>query len=252
MAAPSGAATALAFTGVSVAYGAHAPVLHEIDLRVPTGSVVALLGANGAGKSSTVRAATGLLAHHRGRMTAGSVSLFGEDVTSMSASDRVRRGLAQALEGRRIFTQLSVDDNLRAGAITRRWGREVSHDISRVYDRFPELADRRGAKGGVLSGGQQQMLAIGRALVAKPKLLVLDEPSLGLAPQLVNRIFEVIADIKRDGVTVLLIEQNVAMALGAADFGYVLETGQVVLSGSAADLSADESIRAAYLGGHTA
>ncbi|CAN5271160.1 ABC transporter ATP-binding protein [soil metagenome] len=237
---------------MSVAYGAHAPVLHGIDLRVPVGSVVALLGANGAGKSSTVRAATGLLAHHRGRLAGGRVELFGEDVTGLSASDRVRRGLAQALEGRRIFTQLTVDDNLRAGAITRHWGKRVAADIEHVYERFPELADRRGAKGGVLSGGQQQMLAIGRALVARPKLLILDEPSLGLAPQLVNRIFEVIADIKRDGVTVLLIEQNVAMALGAADFGYVLETGRVVLSGPAAELAADESIRAAYLGGHAA
>lgn len=252
VAAPPGAATALAFEGVSVAYGAHAPILHGIDLCVPVGSVVTILGANGAGKSSLVRAATGLLPHHRGRVIGGTVRLFGEDVTTVSASDRVRRGMAQALEGRRIFTQLTVEDNLRAGAITRRWDGALRDDIERVYERFPELATRRSSKGGVLSGGQQQMLAIGRALVAKPKLLVLDEPSLGLAPQLVNRIFEVIADIKREGVTVLLIEQNVAKALGAADYGYVLETGDVVLSGPAAQLAQDDSIKAAYLGGHAA
>jgi len=252
VAAPSGAATALAFSGVTVSYGAHAPVLHDVSLEVPAGSVVALLGANGAGKSTTVRAATGLLAHHRGRIVSGTVSLFGEDVTNLSANERVRRGMAQALEGRRIFTQLTVDDNLRAGAITRRWDKSLRDDIEHVYERFPELATRRSSKGGVLSGGQQQMLAIGRALIAKPKLLVLDEPSLGLAPQLVNRIFEVIADIKREGVTVLLIEQNVAMALAGADYGYVIETGRVVLSGPAAELANNESVKAAYLGGHAA
>jgi ABC-type branched-chain amino acid transport systems, ATPase component len=242
-------APALAVTGLTVAYGAHAPVLHGVDLEVGTGEVVTLLGANGAGKSTFVRAVTGLLDVHHGRVVAGEIALGGVTVTTAPSSERVKRGLAQAMEGRRVFPQLSVDENLRAGAITRKAG-EVRESLEQVYARFPELTDRRTTKAGFLSGGQQQMLAIGRALMARPTLLVLDEPSLGLAPKLIERVFEVIADIKAQGTTVLLIEQNVAMALDAADRAYVFETGRVVASGSAAELKNDERVQAAYLGGH--
>jgi branched-chain amino acid transport system ATP-binding protein len=244
------ASTALAVRGLTVAYGAHAPVLHDVDLEVGAGETVALLGANGAGKSTFIRAVTGLLDVHQGRIVSGGILLNGLDVTNASASARVKAGIAQAMEGRRIFPQLSVEDNLKTGAITRRNSGDVRHDIEAVYERFPELAPRRSSKAGYLSGGQQQMLAIGRALMAKPKLLILDEPSLGLAPKLVERVFEVIAGIKASGTTVLLIEQNVAMALEAADRAYVFEIGRVAASGSAADLSMDDRVRNAYLGGH--
>ncbi|GAA4046379.1 ABC transporter ATP-binding protein [Arthrobacter methylotrophus] len=244
------ASTALAINDLSVSYGAHAPVLHNVSLNVPDGSVVTLLGANGAGKSTLVRAATGLLDVHQARVVSGSILLYGQDVTAASASERVRKGMSQAMEGRRIFTQLSVDDNLRAGAITRRGGNQIRADLERVFDQFPELRERRSSKAGFLSGGQQQMLAIGRALMAKPRLLILDEPSLGLAPKLIERVFEVVADIKRSGTTVLLIEQNVAMALEASDLAYVFESGAVVASGPAAEVKNDERVKAAYLGGH--
>lgn len=250
-AADNSAAPALSVHELSVAYGGHAPVLHDVDLHVDDGEVVTLLGANGAGKSTLIRAITGLLDVHLGRVVSGGVLLHGHAITNAPASQRVALGIAQAMEGRRVFTQLSVDDNLRAGAVTRRAG-EIRDSLESVYDRFPELTERRAAKAGYLSGGQQQMLAIGRALMAKPRLLILDEPSLGLAPKLIERMFEVVADIKAQGTTVLLIEQNVAMALEAADRAYVFETGRVVASGTAAELKDDDRVRAAYLGGHAA
>ena len=223
-------------------------VLRGVSLAVPPGEIVALLGANGAGKSTLLRAVTGLLDVHHGKITRGSVTLDGRQVSHLLPAQLVKRGIAQVMEGRRIFAELTVEENLRLGAHTNR--RQVRERIDRVLTLFPVLAGRRRDTAGYLSGGEQQMLAMGRALMADPKYLLLDEPSLGLAPRLVEQVRELIVQINKAGTGVLLVEQNATMALSIAAHGYVLETGKVVLDKPAADLLADEDVREFYLGLH--
>jgi branched-chain amino acid transport system ATP-binding protein len=233
---------------LEVVYDDVVGVLRGTSIEVPRGSVVALLGANGAGKTTLLRAVTGLLGPHRGEITKGSVELEGADVTGADPAEIVRRGLAQVMEGRRIFGQMTVEENLRAGAYTRRSRGEVREAFGRVLELFPLLAGRRGSTAGYLSGGEQQMLAIGRALMASPRLLLLDEPSLGLAPKMVEQVRDIIVRIHGQGTSVLLVEQNAVMALKIADHGYVMEVGKIVKDGPAAELLADEDIREFYLG----
>jgi len=233
---------------LEVVYNDVALVLRGVSLEVPTGAIVALLGANGAGKTTLLRAVTGLLRVHRGEITKGSVELEGEAITGRDPADIVRRGIAQVMEGRRIFAELTVEENLRAGAFTRRDKAEVRQAHERVMDLFPRLHERLKATAGYLSGGEQQMLAIGRALMANPRLLLLDEPSLGLAPRLVEAIRDIIVQLNEQGTSVLLVEQNAAMALSIAARGSVMETGKVVKDGTAEELNADRDIQEFYLG----
>jgi len=240
--ATSGATPILELEDVHVYYGAiHA--LKGVSLRVDAGQIVTLLGANGAGKSTSLRTISGLL-----RPRTGAIRFEGDDLLRLSAQAIVSRGIAQAPEGRQLFARMTVLENLEMGAFQRKDRDGIAQDIERVYTLFPRLAERRSQKAGTLSGGEQQMCAIGRALLARPRLLLLDEPSMGLAPVLVERIFEVILDINRQGTTVLLVEQNAAMALEVAHRGYVLETGRVTLSDDAEALRSNERVRASYLG----
>ncbi|MGH7696423.1 MAG: ABC transporter ATP-binding protein [Gemmatimonadaceae bacterium] len=226
--------------------------LRGVSLEVPIGGIVALLGANGAGKTTLLRAITGLLPVHRGVITKGSVLLDGIEIHKKDAAAIVRLGLAQVMEGRRPFVELSVEDNLRAGGFTCRNGAEVSAAFERVYTLFPRLAERRQQTAGYLSGGEQQMLAIGRALMTSPRLLILDEPSLGLAPRVVEQIREIIVAINAGGTSVLLVEQNASMALTVARYGYVIENGKCVRDGPSDVLANDVDVREFYLGiGHT-
>ncbi len=217
--------------------------LKEVSLDVPQGSVVALLGANGAGKTTTLRVISGLL-----RPTRGSVEFDQRPMARLSAERRVRAGIAHVPEGRQLFPELTVREHLRLGAYTRRGASAINADLERVFTYFPRLAERVGQVAGTLSGGEQQMLAIGRALMTRPRLLLLDEPSLGLAPLLIKEIFRIIAEIRAAGTTVLLVEQNVHMALAVADFGYLLENGRVVLAGDSATLRQRKEVQHAYLG----
>jgi branched-chain amino acid transport system ATP-binding protein len=224
------------------AYGRRIEVLHGVSLRVEAGEIVTLIGANGAGKTTLLRAISGVQP-----ITAGRVLFEGEPIERAPSHLRVASGIIQVPEGRQLFAPLSVEDNLKLGA----WARGAAHldaALERVYALFPGLAGRRRTPAGALSGGQQQMLAIGRALVAQPRLLLLDEPSMGLAPMLVQQILAVIAGLKREGLTVLLVEQNARAALAIADRAYVLETGRVTLSGPAAEIRLDRRVREAYLG----
>ena len=240
--------TALAVANLEVVYNDVVLVLRGVSLSVPAGRIVALLGANGAGKTTLLRAVTGLLDIHRGRITKGTVTLGGADITRADAPAIVRSGLAQVMEGRRIFADLTVDENLRTGAATRRDRDRVGDTYERVMGLFPVLQSRRKATAGYLSGGEQQMLAIGRALMAEPKLLLLDEPSLGLAPLIVEQIRDIVVQVNEQGTSVLLVEQNATMALSIADEGYVLEHGRIVKDGPGPDLLADKDIREFYLG----
>jgi branched-chain amino acid transport system ATP-binding protein len=227
---------------VHVFYGAiHA--LKGVSLRVDPGQIVTLIGANGAGKSTTLRTISGLL-----RPRNGSLRFEGKDIVRASSQRIVRLGIAQAPEGRQLFSRMTVLENLEMGAFQRRDRSEITSDLERVYELFPRLAERRTQKAGTLSGGEQQMCAIGRALLARPRLLMLDEPSMGLSPNLVDRIFEVISDINQQGTTILLVEQNAARALEVAHRGYVLETGRVTLADDATALRSNERVRASYLG----
>jgi branched-chain amino acid transport system ATP-binding protein len=241
----------LAVTGVEVVYGGAIQVLRNVSLSVPTGSVVAILGANGAGKTTMLRAISGLLSYHAGRVTKGSVSFNGAETTGADPSSLVRGGMAQVMEGRRIFAELSVDENLKAGAYTRKDRAAISGSYERVMTLFPRLGERHKQVAGYMSGGEQQMLAIGRALMADPKLLLLDEPSLGLAPLIVEQIFDIIGEINRSGTSVLLVEQNATMALRNSSYGYVMETGRIAKEGPSAQLLADPDVQAAYLGGES-
>jgi branched-chain amino acid transport system ATP-binding protein len=231
----------LAISDLHVYYGEiHA--LKGLSLAVESGEVVALLGPNGAGKTTTVKTVSGLLVPRE-----GTVTLEGESLVGLPPHAIVYRGVAHSPEGRRIFNRLSVEENLELGAYSRADGR-VADDLERVFVLFPRLRERRTQVAGTLSGGEQQMLAIGRALMASPRLLLLDEPSMGLAPVVVEQIFETIENINRQGTTILLVEQNAAMALQIAHRGYVLETGTIVLTGTAAELAANADVRRAYLG----
>jgi branched-chain amino acid transport system ATP-binding protein len=233
----------LAVEDLHVYYGQiHA--LRGISLHVEPGEIVTLIGANGAGKSTTLKTISGLLQPRQGR-----VSLFGKDLASLAAHEIVAQGVVQVPEGRRIFGRLTVSENLVMGAFTRSDRPRIAGDLERVFTLFPRLQERRTQVAGTLSGGEQQMLAIGRALMSQPKVLLLDEPSMGLAPVLVEQIFETIIGINKQGTTVLLVEQNAYMALQIAARGYVLQTGEVALAGSAQDLRANEEVRKAYLGG---
>jgi len=238
----------LSASGVEVVYDDVVLVLRGLSLDIAAGAVVALLGANGAGKTTLLRAITGLLASHRGEITKGSVHFEGADLTGADPSTVVRAGIAQVMEGRRIFAEVTVDENLRAGAYTRKSRDEVAESYQRVMDLFPVLAKRRKSVAGYLSGGEQQMVAIGRALMASPRLLLLDEPSLGLAPKIVEQVRDIILQINEQGTSVLLVEQNAMMALSIAHYGYVMEMGKVVKDGPARELLADEDIREFYLG----
>ncbi|MGP3956623.1 ABC transporter ATP-binding protein [Nonomuraea sp. 3N208] len=218
-------------------------VLRGVSLIVPPGSIVALLGANGAGKTTLLRALSGLLDVHDGEITKGSVTLEGEPIHHLKPAQIVRRGVSQVMEGRRILSELTVEENLKVGGHTA----TASH-LDRVYGLFPLLQERRKSVAGYLSGGEQQMLAVGRALMAGPKYLLLDEPSLGLAPSLVGQVRDLIVEINRQGTTVLLVEQNATMALSIASHGYVMETGKIVMDKPSQELLADEDIKEFYLG----
>jgi len=244
---PTAPPPVLAVNNLEVVYDDVVLVLRGLSLEVPAGAVVALLGANGAGKTTLLRAVTGLLIAHRGKIVKGSVAIDGEDATGDDPARVVRRGVGQVMEGRRVFAEMTVEENLRAGAHSRRRG-EYRESMTRVFDLFPVLAGRRRGTAGYLSGGEQQMLAIGRALMARPRLLLLDEPSLGLAPRLVEQVRDIIAQINEQGTSVLLVEQNAVMALSIAHYGYVLEVGKVVRDGPAKELLADDDIREFYLG----
>ena len=224
-----------------VAYG-QIDAVRGISFEVDAGQVVALIGSNGAGKTTTLRTLSGLQ-----RAKAGEVHLDGERIDRLPAHEIVARGVAHAPEGRRLFGRMTVRENLDLGAYRRTDG-EVDADVDSVYDLFPILAERRGQAAGTLSGGEQQMLAIGRALMSRPRLLMLDEPSMGLSPLVMRTIFSTLAELKERGTTLLLVEQNAQAALGVADHGHVLETGRIVLSGTAAELLGDEGVRKAYLG----
>jgi branched-chain amino acid transport system ATP-binding protein len=217
--------------------------LKGISLTVNDGEVVTLLGANGAGKSTTLRSINGL-----NRPRQGSIRFQGRDITTTPPHEIVKRGIAQSPEGRRLFPRMSVTENLEMGAFQRHDRSEIREDMDRVFELFPRLHERRSQRAGTMSGGEQQMCAIGRALMARPKLLLLDEPSLGLAPIFVERIFEIIKQINEQGTSILLVEQNALMALDNADRGYVLETGRIVLADGAAALKTNEQVRKTYLG----
>jgi branched-chain amino acid transport system ATP-binding protein len=233
----------LVLDGVHAGYGP-IHVLKGVSLRVAPGEIVALIGCNGAGKSTTLRTISRLM-----DASAGSVRFAGEDLATVPAHVAVARGLVQVPEGRRIFPRLTVLENLQLGAVTRRDGAEIAAGLERSFALFPILAERRHQAGGTLSGGEQQMLAIARALMARPRLLLMDEPSMGVAPILVQRIFATIRQLNAEGLSILLVEQNARQALGLAHRGYVLETGSVALEGPARDLLADPRVQAAYLGG---
>ena len=233
----------LTVESLDVYYGAvHA--LKGVSLRVEAGEIVTLIGANGAGKTTLLRTISGLIPARAGRVT-----FEGKDITKVPPHEIVALGVSQSPEGRMVFANLSVEDNLELGAYRRRDRDGIKHDRDQVFQLFPRLLERRRQLSGTLSGGEQQMLAMGRALMSRPRLLLLDEPSLGIAPLLVRDIFKTIVEINRTGTTVLLVEQNAHMALGIAQRGYVLETGRVVLEDAAAKLAANDEVRAAYLGG---
>lgn len=238
----------LEVANLEVVYNEVILVLRGLSIQVPDGQIVALLGSNGAGKTTTARAVTGLLDVHEGKSTKGSVMWNGTEITHQMPAKIVEGGISQVMEGRRIFAELTVDENLSCGAFTNRSNMDANYD--RVMELFPRLKERHTQVAGYLSGGEQQMLAIARALMADPKLLILDEPSLGLAPMLIEQIRDIIVDINKQGVSVLLIEQNAMMALSIADFGYVMESGKIVMDGEAKKLLADEDVQEFYLGLH--
>jgi branched-chain amino acid transport system ATP-binding protein len=240
----------LAVNGIEVIYNHVILVLKGVSLQVPEGGIVAILGANGAGKTTTLRAVSNLLKGERGDVTKGSIEFRGEKVHQLSPSDLVKRGVVQVMEGRHCFGHLTVEENLLTGAYTRTDGRgAIAADLEKVYAYFPRLKTRRHSQAGYTSGGEQQMTAVGRALMAKPSMILLDEPSMGLAPQIVEEIFEIVRDLNtKEKVSFLLAEQNTMVALRYANFGYILENGRVVMEGSAHNLSENEDVKEFYLG----
>ncbi len=250
------AATAPAHTpyldvnSIEVIYDHVILVLRGVSLQVPQGKIVALLGANGAGKTTTLKAISNLLRAERGDVTKGSIEFMGVRVDRLTPSELVKRGVIQVMEGRHCFAHLTVEENLLTGAYTRKASRsEIKQNLELVYSYFPRLKLRRTSQAGYTSGGEQQMVAIGRALMARPQMILLDEPSMGLAPQLVEEIFEIVKNLnQKENVSILLAEQNTMMALRLADFGYILENGRVVMEGDAKDLAANEDVKEFYLG----
>ncbi len=240
----------LVLQDIAVTYQNVVPAVRGVSIEVPDKAVVALLGANGAGKTTIMRAISGLLPIHKASIVRGAILFDGKRIDHLNTTQIVQRGISQVLEGRRLFADLTVDENLRTGAISSRDAAGIRRGYDRVMELFPVLRERRKSHAGYLSGGEQQMLAIGRALIANPKLLLLDEPSLGLAPLMVQQIRSIIAEIHAGGTAVLLVEQNAQMALSVAQYGYVLETGAVALAAPATELLQDESVRKFYLGLH--
>jgi branched-chain amino acid transport system ATP-binding protein len=240
----------LAVNNIEVIYDHVILVLKGVSLTVEQGRIVALLGANGAGKTTTLKAISNLLQAERGDVTKGTIEFKGARVDQLTPSELVKRGVIQVMEGRHCFQHLTVEENLLAGAYTRRASRaDVRRDLEKVYAYFPRLQQRRNSLAGYTSGGEQQMTAIGRALMARPAMILLDEPSMGLAPQIVEEIFEIVRDLnQREKVIFLLAEQNTMVALRYADFGYILENGRVVMEGAAADLASNEDVKEFYLG----
>jgi branched-chain amino acid transport system ATP-binding protein len=247
---PAPAEPILALNNVEVVYDHVILVLKGVSLAVPKGAIVALLGANGAGKTTTLKAISNLLHAERGEVTKGSIVFDGTAVQALSPNLLVRRGCIQVMEGRQCFAHLTVEENLLTGAFTRRdGGAAIRADLERVYGYFPRLRERRGSIAGYTSGGEQQMCAIGRALMSRPKMILLDEPSMGLAPQIVAEIFDIVRDLNaREGVSFLLAEQNTNMALKYASYGYILENGRIVMDGEAKSLAENEDVKEFYLG----
>lgn len=251
MAEQTGEATPLLdMQNVEVVYNHVVLVLKGVSLHVQEGDIVALLGGNGAGKSTTLKSISGLLTGERGEITRGSLTYDGEEISHVPAPARVERGLSHVMEGRRVFEHLTVEENLMVGCYSRKIsGAEAHSEIERVYEYFPRLKERRKSTAGYTSGGEQQMLALGRALMAKPRMILLDEPSMGLAPQLVEEIFHIVSRLRKDeNVTFLVAEQNTNVALHHADFGYILENGRVVLYGTGTDLKENADVKEFYLG----
>ncbi len=240
----------LSIKNIEVIYDHVILVLKGISLEVPKGGIVALLGANGAGKTTTIKSVSNILQTERGEVTKGSIEFEGEQVDDLGPNELVKRGVVQVMEGRHCFEHLTVEENLMTGAYTRKDGRKaVAADLEMVYNYFPRLRERRKSQAGYTSGGEQQMVAVGRALMARPKLILLDEPSMGLAPQLVEEIFEIVKTLnQKEGVTFLLAEQNVSVALRYATYGYILESGRVVMDGEASALADNEDVKEFYLG----
>ncbi|MCP3418086.1 ABC transporter ATP-binding protein [Bradyrhizobium brasilense] len=249
-AATEAAALILSVNNIEVVYDHVILVLKGVSLEVPRGGIVALLGANGAGKTTTLKAVSNLLHAERGEVTKGSILFNGVEVKSLSPNDVVRRGCIQVMEGRRAFPHLTVEENILTGAFTRTDGKlAIAQDLERVYAYFPRLKERRNSTAGYTSGGEQQMCVIGRALMSRPKMILLDEPSMGLAPQIVEEIFEIVKDLNtKEAVSFLLAEQNTNMALRYASHGYILENGRVVMDGEAHALAANEDVKEFYLG----
>ena len=244
----------LIINNIEVIYDHVILVLKGVSLEVPEGKIVALLGANGAGKSTTLKAISNLLRAERGDVTKGSIEFDGKRIDQMTTSEVVKRGIVQVMEGRHCFAHLSVEENLLTGAFTRTVGRaDIAADLEKVYTYFPRLKQRRATQAGYTSGGEQQMTAVGRALMARPRMILLDEPSMGLAPQIVAEIFEIVRELnQREKVSFLLAEQNTNVALRHADYGYILENGRVVMNGLAAELASNEDVKEFYLGLSTA
>ncbi len=243
------ASALLQVNNIEVIYDHVILVLKGVSFEVPEGGIVALLGANGAGKSTTLKSISNLLRAERGEITKGSIQMGGSRTNDLTANEMVKRGCVQVMEGRHCFEHLTVEENLLTGAYTRGGASDVKDDLEKVYGYFPRLKERRSSQAGYTSGGEQQMCAIGRALMARPKLILLDEPSMGLAPQLVEQIFEIVKQLnEKEGVTFLLAEQNTNVALRYADYGYILENGRVVLDGAADDLANNEDVKEFYLG----
>ncbi|TAG78661.1 MAG: ABC transporter ATP-binding protein [Burkholderiales bacterium] len=240
----------LSINNIEVIYDHVILVLKGVSLEVPKGKIVALLGANGAGKSTTLKAISNLLRTERGEVTKGSIEFDGKRTDKLTTNDLVKLGVVQVMEGRHCFAHLTVEENLLTGAYTRKISRaELKNDLEKVYHYFPRLKTRRTSQSGYTSGGEQQMTAVGRALMAKPSMILLDEPSMGLAPQIVAEIFEIVKDLNaKEGVSFLLAEQNTNVALKYADYGYILENGRVVMDGAAKDLASNEDVKEFYLG----
>jgi branched-chain amino acid transport system ATP-binding protein len=253
-AAAPAAASYLTVNNIEVIYDHVILVLKGVSLDVPEGKIVALLGANGAGKTTTLKAISNLLRAERGDVTKGTIEFMGRRVDKLTPNQLVRMGVCQVMEGRHCFSHLTVEENLLTGAFTRRVSRaDLGRDLELVYTYFPRLKQRRTSQSGYTSGGEQQMTAIGRALMARPKMILLDEPSMGLAPQLVEEIFEIVGNLnKKERVSFLLAEQNTMVALRYADYGYILENGRVVMDGAAKDLAQNEDVKEFYLGLSTA
>ena len=247
--APAQTAPLVEVNGIEVIYNHVILVLKGVSLQVPHQSIVALLGGNGAGKTTTLRAISNLLKGERGEVTKGGITLEGEQIANLSPADLVKRGVVQVMEGRHCFAHLSIEENLLTGSYTRTDKGEIAANLEKVYNYFPRLKTRRTSQAAYTSGGEQQMCAIGRALMSNPRMVLLDEPSMGLAPQIVDEVFHIVKDLNsKEKVTFLLAEQNTNMALKYADYGYIMESGRIVMDGAASDLASNEDVKEFYLG----